>query len=93
MNRRKVIQALVLLNVAVVIAAANFLPRRIGYTFFSTSEFERQIKYLWYSTPWIQIFWTICVSVLVSVAIYRLLDGVRGSMSTEHPGGSSTYHS
>jgi hypothetical protein len=91
MNRKKVIQALLLLNVAVVIAALIFLPRQTGYMFFSTSEFERQIKHIWYSTPWVQVFWTLCVSALVSVAIYKLLDGIRGPMSSEHPAGSAKH--
>lgn len=91
MNRKKVIQALCLFNLAVAIAALNFLPRRTGYGFSWTSEFERQIKHLLYSTPWIQVFWTLCVSVLISFAIYRLLDGVRGPMASEHPGGPTKH--
>lgn len=89
MNRKKIITALGLMNVAVAIAAVNLLPRRSGYFFSYNSELERLFKHAIYAVPWTQVFWTVCASILVSAAVYLFVEGIfepKGNKSPDHAG-------
>ncbi|WP_152050902.1 hypothetical protein [Tautonia marina] len=78
MKRNQIFFSLCLFNSAVMIAAIMFLPRRTGFGFNYTSEFEGAIKHFFYSVPWIEVLGISVISALITAAIYLFAAGVRG---------------
>jgi len=73
LNRVKLKKSLAFINVAVFVAAVGFLPRKPG-SYFWTSELERFIKRHTHNLPYAQILLVCGISLLVTFAIYFLID-------------------
>ncbi len=74
MNKAKLKRSLCLLNAAVFVGAATYLPRKFvdGYTW--TSEVERAFKRLLLPFPWTEFIAVCAISILTTCAIYYFVD-------------------
>ena len=75
-NRKKLKQSLGLLNVAVLIAAAGYLPRSPSDGYFWTNQFERWLNRYTHNLPYGNILLVCSISVVVTVAIYFFIDAM-----------------
>lgn len=75
-NRKKLKRSLGLLNVAVLIAAIGYLPRSPSDGYFWSNEFERLFNRYTHNLPYGQILLVCSISLVVTLAIYVLIDAM-----------------
>ena len=75
-NKAKLKRSLCLLNVAVFIGAATYLPRKFVDTYTWTSEVGRAVKHLLFPFPWTEFIAVCAISILTTCAIYYFVDAL-----------------